>query len=170
MGKSFQFFKSILLLVIMALLFVGCSEKEVKGTSDLTKFSDQQFKSFSQDFAQKLFDKNYAGAYPFFSKDLQNRMTVQQLQTGYEQLLQNSEFKKFSLQKTDNYNLIYEKQGGGMTLGTGERIADFDTVGAQVILNESNDEGWEDYTAYYIDFTVEDGVLKISEIDFFGHH
>ena len=170
MGKILSICKRCFYIAAIALLFSSCSEKTTTPASPLTKFSEQQFKSVAQEFAQKLFAKNYTAAYPYFSKDLQKKMTLQQLQSGYENLLRDSELSSFTLQTTDNYNLTYEKQTGGMTIGTGEKLSDFDAVGAQVVIEGLYGEGEGSYTAYYIDFTVEDGALKISEIDFFGHH
>ncbi len=173
MGEFFKLFKNILLLVLTAVLFAGCSEKGTKETSALTKFSDVQFQAEAQKFAQQLYSKNYAQAYQFLSKDLQSRMSVQKLQSNYETLLKDSGLKKFKLQETNNYMLFYEKQAGGGTLGIAKRPSDFDLIFAHIIIEgayeESDGEELEDYTAYSIEFAVEDDALKISEIDFHGH-
>lgn len=156
--------------LLITLLFSGCSSEKSNGkSSELAKFSDQQFKAKTQEFAQELFARNYTGAHQYFSRDLQRKVTVQQLQSGYEELLKNSELTNFSLPAEGNYNLFYAKEIGGFELGMAERMTGFKYAMAQVIINGYVDD-WEDYTAYYVGFAVEDGILKISEIDFAGHH
>ena len=52
MGKYFQFFRNILLLVVMALLFVGCSEKGAKATSELKSFTLQTTNNYNLIYAK----------------------------------------------------------------------------------------------------------------------